>query len=203
MRWARRAFHERQLGYDEIVARAAEAPAGSDGLFFLPYLTGERLGAHRNARAQFFGIGAAHGLRAPPPRRAGGRGLRRAAPPRASWRMPPARRLERSSLGRRRQDRALAEDQGEHLRHPDRRARGGGMRRRRLRGHGRDGDRALRRRSRTRSPPMSATPTRSRPIPPGRRRYGRMQPVFDRLYCHSQALYDDLDALADPLSQDG
>ena len=26
--------------------------------------------------------------------------------------------------------------------------------------------------------------------------YARMQPVFDRLYAHSQALYDDLDALA-------
>ena len=28
--------------------------------------------------------------------------------------------------------------------------------------------------------------------------YGRMQPVFDRLYTHSQALYDDLDALSLP-----
>ncbi|WP_182086497.1 FGGY family carbohydrate kinase [Aureimonas sp. ME7] len=62
MRWARRAFHERTLSYDEIVARAAQAPAGSDALFFVPYLTGERLGAHRNARAQFFGLGAGHGL---------------------------------------------------------------------------------------------------------------------------------------------
>ena len=26
--------------------------------------------------------------------------------------------------------------------------------------------------------------------------YERMQPVFDRLYAHSQALYDDLDALS-------
>jgi len=62
MRWARRAFHDKALGYEEIVARAAEAPAGADGLFFLPFLTGERLGAHRNARAQFFGLGAGHGL---------------------------------------------------------------------------------------------------------------------------------------------
>ncbi|KAB0682792.1 xylulokinase [Aureimonas leprariae] len=62
MRWARRAFHERALGYGEIVAKAAEAPAGAEGLFFVPYLTGERLGAHRNARAQFFGLGAGHGL---------------------------------------------------------------------------------------------------------------------------------------------
>jgi xylulokinase len=62
MRWARRAFHERQLSYADIVAKAAEAPAGSERLFFMPYLAGERLGDHRNARAQFFGIGAAHGV---------------------------------------------------------------------------------------------------------------------------------------------
>eukprot|EP01037_Dinobryon_pediforme_P015302 gene15302-15444_t len=62
MRWARRAFHERALDYSEMVAKAATAPAGSDGLFFLPFLSGERLGQHRNARAQFFGLGAGHGL---------------------------------------------------------------------------------------------------------------------------------------------
>lgn len=62
MRWARRALHEGKESYDQLVARAQEAPVGSDGLFFLPFLTGERLGAHRNARAQFFGLGAAHGL---------------------------------------------------------------------------------------------------------------------------------------------
>src|SRR5262249_6984482 len=54
--------HEKTLSYDDMTARAASAPAGSDGLIFMPYLTGERLGAHRNARAQFFGLGAAHGL---------------------------------------------------------------------------------------------------------------------------------------------
>lgn len=62
MRWARRAFHDNALDYTAIVARAAEAPAGADALFFLPYLAGERLGGHRNARAQFFGLTAAHGL---------------------------------------------------------------------------------------------------------------------------------------------
>ncbi|WP_374649908.1 FGGY-family carbohydrate kinase [Dongia sp.] len=61
MRWARRAFHEKALSYEEIVARAATAPAGADRLFFLPYLTGERFGKHRNSRAQFFGITAEHG----------------------------------------------------------------------------------------------------------------------------------------------
>lgn len=62
MRWARRAFDEKRSSYEEIVAKAAEAPAGSERLFFMPYLTGERLGAHRNARGQYFGIGAGHGL---------------------------------------------------------------------------------------------------------------------------------------------
>lgn len=62
MRWARRAFHGNALSYDEIVACAAEAPAGCGALLFMPFLTGERLGRHRNARAQFFGLGAAHGM---------------------------------------------------------------------------------------------------------------------------------------------
>ena len=62
MRWARRAFHENAVSYEEIVDKAQVAPAGSDGLFFLPYLVGERLGRHRNSRAQFFGLGAGHGI---------------------------------------------------------------------------------------------------------------------------------------------
>lgn len=62
VRWARRAFHEKALSYAEIVAKAEEAPVGSDRLFFLPYLAGERLGRHRNARAQLFGLAAGHGL---------------------------------------------------------------------------------------------------------------------------------------------
>lgn len=61
-RWARRAFHDNTLGYDVIAERAAEAPVGSEALFFLPYLTGERFGEHANSRAQFFGISAKHGL---------------------------------------------------------------------------------------------------------------------------------------------
>ena len=62
MRWARRAFHGNAVGYDEVVQQAAAAPAGSDGLFFLPYLVGERFGRHRNSRAQFFGITPSHAL---------------------------------------------------------------------------------------------------------------------------------------------
>ncbi len=61
MRWARRAFHDKHWDYARIVAAAAEAPAGSERLLFLPFLSGERLGPAVNARAQFFGLTAAHG----------------------------------------------------------------------------------------------------------------------------------------------
>jgi xylulokinase len=62
VRWARRALHAGKSDYAGIMAEAAEAPAGADGLFFLPFLTGERLGCSRNARAQFFGLSAGHAL---------------------------------------------------------------------------------------------------------------------------------------------
>lgn len=62
VRWARRAFHENRRSYAEVSAAAERAGAGSGNLFFLPYLSGERFGDHRNSRAQFFGLSAAHGL---------------------------------------------------------------------------------------------------------------------------------------------
>jgi len=62
VRWARRAFHENRRDYGELSELAERAAAGSDNLFFLPYLSGERLGAHRNSRAHFFGLTARHGL---------------------------------------------------------------------------------------------------------------------------------------------
>ena len=62
VRWARRAFHDNQLSYQEVEEAAACAEPGSNGLFFLPYLSGERFGNARNSRAQFFGISATHGL---------------------------------------------------------------------------------------------------------------------------------------------
>ncbi|AIE84633.1 xylulokinase [Fimbriimonas ginsengisoli] len=48
-------------GYDEIAKEAAEAPVGSDGLTFLPYLTGERC-PHNDplARGAFAGITLGH-----------------------------------------------------------------------------------------------------------------------------------------------
>lgn len=62
VRWARRAFHENRRSYGEVADAAQRAEAGSNGLFFLPYLSGERFGDMRNSRAQFFGLSAGHGL---------------------------------------------------------------------------------------------------------------------------------------------
>ena len=61
MRWARRAFHDNELSYEAFVKLAAAAAPGSEGLLFLPYLNGERLGPRTNARAQFFGLTYGHG----------------------------------------------------------------------------------------------------------------------------------------------
>jgi len=47
--------------YDDLTAEAAEVPAGSDGLFWTPYLFGERTPhLDPNARAAFIGITASH-----------------------------------------------------------------------------------------------------------------------------------------------
>lgn len=62
VRWARRAFHANERSYAQVAQDAEAAAPGAKGLFFLPYLSGERLGEHRNSRAQFFGLSAAHGL---------------------------------------------------------------------------------------------------------------------------------------------
>lgn len=54
--------HEPALDYDRMNALAAASPAGSRGLFFLPYLCGERC-PHNDAYARgvFFGLSASHG----------------------------------------------------------------------------------------------------------------------------------------------
>lgn len=62
VRWARRAFHENQRSYAEVAEDATRATVGARGLFFLPYLSGERFSEQPNSRAQFFGIKAEHGL---------------------------------------------------------------------------------------------------------------------------------------------
>ncbi len=48
--------------YELITAEAAQAPAGSEGLYFLPYLTGERTPhADPHARAAWIGLSLRHG----------------------------------------------------------------------------------------------------------------------------------------------
>lgn len=63
LRWLRDALAP-NLTFDTLVAGAAEVPAGSDGLLFLPYLTGERT-PHPDplARGAFVGLTVSHDLR--------------------------------------------------------------------------------------------------------------------------------------------
>jgi xylulokinase len=60
LRWYRDALAP-GTGFDELVAEAADAPPGSDGLLFLPYLTGERT-PHPDplARGAFVGLTVNH-----------------------------------------------------------------------------------------------------------------------------------------------
>lgn len=63
LRWLREALAP-TLSFDHLVAGAAEVAAGSDGLLFLPYLTGERT-PHPDplARGAFVGLTVRHDLR--------------------------------------------------------------------------------------------------------------------------------------------
>ena len=194
MRWARRAFHDRALSYDAIVARAAEAPAGADGLFFLPFLTGERLGAHRNARAQFFGLAAGHG----------GAHLHRAVMEGVAFAVARQMRVMEAAAGRR-IERVVASGGGSRTRLwleikaslygvpiavPEEAECGlVGCAILAAAATGRmslaaAGDRFVR------------IATEVVPNPAWADTYARMQPIFDRLYVSSQAFYDDLDRLA-------
>ena len=61
LQWHRDSFAS-QLDFDRLLGEAADIPAGSEGLFFLPYLSGERT-PHPDplARAAFIGITGRHG----------------------------------------------------------------------------------------------------------------------------------------------
>lgn len=71
LQWYRNQLCEQQIAsakrqkidpYQLITKQAAEAPAGSEGLFFLPYLTGERTPhANPDARAAWIGLSLRHG----------------------------------------------------------------------------------------------------------------------------------------------
>ncbi len=54
------ALHHLKLSYDDIEVSASQSPPGSNSLFFLPYLSGERVAQKPNSRAQYFGLKAEH-----------------------------------------------------------------------------------------------------------------------------------------------
>jgi xylulokinase len=199
MRWARRALHEGKESYDQLVVRAGQAPVGSDGLFFLPFLTGERLGSHRNARAQFFGLGAAHGLSH----------LNRAV-------------LEGVAFAGARHLRVMEKASGQKIERVI--ASGGGAKtelwlkiKASIYGvpivvpeeqeNGILGCAVMGAVATGRFASLDAAVSayvryadEIAPDPAWQDIYGRMQPVFDKIYFNSQSLYDDLDALAAAIS---
>jgi xylulokinase len=60
LRWFRDSF-KKDISFDELVAGARDIPPGSDGLLFMPYLTGERTPyPDPLARAGFIGITIRH-----------------------------------------------------------------------------------------------------------------------------------------------
>ena len=61
LKWGRKFFGDEALDFAKIDAMAGQAPAGSSGLIFLPYLTGERT-PHMDpcAKAVFFGLALSH-----------------------------------------------------------------------------------------------------------------------------------------------
>jgi xylulokinase len=62
LNWWRQVLGE-QHEYDALIELAASAPAGSEGLLFLPYLSGERTPhLDPSARGAFFGLTARHGM---------------------------------------------------------------------------------------------------------------------------------------------
>jgi xylulokinase len=61
VRWFRDTVYSPDTSYDVIMRDAAGAPAGSDGLTFLPYLSGERSPhVDPEARGAFIGLGLHH-----------------------------------------------------------------------------------------------------------------------------------------------
>jgi xylulokinase len=195
MRWARRAFHENALDYPAIVARAAAAPPGSQALFFLPYLAGERLGRHRNARAQFFGLGAGHGLAH----------LHRAVMEGVAFAASRHLRIMEAAIGRP-VERVIASGGGAKTalwlkikasiygvpilvpREAECGIVGCAAMAQTAIGARASLDQAVQ--------ALVGYAEEIAPEPRWVETYGRMQPVFDRLYRHSQALYDALDELS-------
>jgi xylulokinase len=61
IRWAARSLDRNRHDYEQLSHEASTVPPGADGLMFLPYLTGERLGQGPSSRAAFLGLTAHHG----------------------------------------------------------------------------------------------------------------------------------------------
>ena len=62
LRWYRDTVSP-ETSYDDLLAPAVDVPAGSEGLLFLPYLTGERTPyPDPNARGAFVGLTVRHGI---------------------------------------------------------------------------------------------------------------------------------------------
>ncbi len=199
MRWARRTFFGGEGGYERLTTEAAVARHGSGGLLFMPYLAGERLGRHRNARAQFFGLHAGHGR--PEMLRAVMEGVAFAATRHLRGMEAAAGRpVERVIASGGGAKTALwlaikASAYGVPIVVPEEAECGivgCAALAQTATGRHRNLDDAAQ--------ALVRTAAEVRPDPAWQDRYARTQPVFDRLYRHSQVLYDGLDALGD---QDG
>jgi sugar (pentulose or hexulose) kinase len=61
LQWAWQTLYEGQSGFEEAVAQGLQAPAGAEGLFFLPFLSGERSPFWNDGLAgAFYGLTLAH-----------------------------------------------------------------------------------------------------------------------------------------------
>ena len=193
VRWARRAFHENRRSFNEIEEAARLAEPGSNGLFFLPYLSGERLGAHRNSRAQLFGLTASHGLAE----------LHRAVLEGVAFSV--RLKLDRAQLGERRPSRIIAA--------------GGGAKSKlwlKIKASMYDvpylvpeelecgivGSAVMMSAAVGMAPSLAEAvgkmvrfETEVLPIPEWSERYDRMMPIFERLYLAAREFHSDLDAL--------
>lgn len=62
LEWFRKAIGQKEEGFPELLALASQVPRGSEGLIFLPYLTGERSPYNDPlARGAWFGLTVRHG----------------------------------------------------------------------------------------------------------------------------------------------
>jgi xylulokinase len=63
MKWCKdlvSAISGREVSYDELIETASQAPPGSDGLLFYPYMLGERRPENTTARGGYFGLSLSH-----------------------------------------------------------------------------------------------------------------------------------------------